>query len=142
MWLAIYLSHTFQHKHRDEEDSLHFHLYVCPIVTQLSELSKTSFKTCIWSPAQSLWCLHMLITIISFLIWTLKLPQQIVVDAHKNPISLKGLLMHSRIQPSLLGIQIVTVMLSAEHDNVPTTNLDSICSLVTEITSVYLERSA
>ncbi len=36
----------------------------------------------------------------------------------------------------------VTVMLSAERDNVPTTNLDSICSLVTEITSVYLEGSA
>jgi hypothetical protein len=82
------------------------------------------------------------ITIISLLIWTLKLPQQIVVDAHKNPISLKGLFMHSRIQPSLLGIQMVTVMLSAEHDNVPTTNLVSICSLVTELTSVYLEGSA
>jgi hypothetical protein len=84
----------------------------------------------------------MLITIISLLIWTLKLPHQIVVDAHKNPISLKGLLMHSRIQLSLLGIPMVTVMFSAEHYNVPTTNLDSICSLVTEITSVYLEESA
>jgi hypothetical protein len=84
----------------------------------------------------------MLITIISLLIWTLKLPQRTVVDAHKNPILLKGLLTRSRIQPSILGIQMVTVMLSAERDNVPTTNLDSICSLVTEITSVYLEGSA